>query len=50
MLFNQFKSDLSEEINGSEILVTGGSGSFGRKFIETILSQYNPKGSDIFKG
>ena len=48
MLFNQFKSDLSEEINGSEILVTGGSGSFGRKFIETILSQYNPKRVVIF--
>ena len=27
-------------LNGSSILVTGGTGSFGRRFIETILRQY----------
>ena len=25
------------------VLVTGGTGSFGKKFIKTILEQYNPK-------
>src|ERR1700690_4319844 len=27
-------------LNGKSILVTGGTGSFGKKFIETILSKY----------
>ena len=27
----------------SSILVTGGTGSFGRKFIELTLKKYNPK-------
>ena len=30
-------------INDSTILVTGGTGSFGKKFIETILRKCNPK-------
>ena len=29
--------------NGKNILITGGTGSFGQLFIETILSQYSPK-------
>ncbi len=29
--------------NNSSILVTGGTGSFGRKFIELTLKKYNPK-------
>ena len=29
-------------INNKKILVTGGTGSFGKKFIETILSSYKP--------
>ncbi len=27
-------------LNGKSILVTGGTGSFGKKFIETILREY----------
>ena len=30
-------------LNGETILVTGGTGSFGKKFIETVFKQYNPK-------
>ncbi len=30
-------------MNGKTILVTGGTGSFGKKFVETILKRYNPK-------
>ncbi|WP_201774481.1 UDP-N-acetylglucosamine 4,6-dehydratase (inverting) [Demequina aurantiaca] len=30
-------------INGKSILVTGGSGSFGKRFIQTLLEQYEPK-------
>ena len=28
--------------NGKSILITGGSGSFGKKFIKTILDRYEP--------
>ncbi len=30
-------------INGKTILITGGTGSFGKKFIETILKNYKPQ-------
>jgi len=30
-------------LNGKTILVTGGTGSFGKKFISTVLKRYNPK-------
>src|SRR4051794_37114292 len=29
-------------INNKSVLITGGTGSFGRKFAETILTKYNP--------
>ncbi len=30
-------------LNGKSILITGGTGSFGKKFIEMILKKYSPK-------
>lgn len=30
-------------MNGKTILITGGTGSFGKKFIETVLRNYDPK-------
>ena len=30
-------------MDGKTIFVTGGTGSFGKKFIETVLKNYNPK-------
>ncbi|MDQ7818629.1 MAG: UDP-N-acetylglucosamine 4,6-dehydratase (inverting) [Melioribacteraceae bacterium] len=30
-------------MNGKTILITGGTGSFGKKFVETVLKLYNPK-------
>ncbi len=30
-------------LNNKTILITGGTGSFGRKFVEMIFKQYNPK-------
>jgi len=35
-------------LNNKSILVTGGTGSFGKKFIETILVNHNPKKVIIF--
>lgn len=31
------------DLDGKVILVTGGTGSFGRRFIETVLSRYAPR-------
>ncbi|NMB80495.1 MAG: UDP-N-acetylglucosamine 4,6-dehydratase (inverting) [Ignavibacteria bacterium] len=30
-------------MNGKTILITGGTGSFGKKFVESVLKQFNPK-------
>lgn len=30
-------------LNGKNILITGGTGSFGKKFLEMIFQKYNPK-------
>ncbi|MBT7901580.1 MAG: polysaccharide biosynthesis protein, partial [Candidatus Marinimicrobia bacterium] len=30
-------------LNNKSILITGGTGSFGKKFIKTILDKYKPK-------
>ncbi len=35
-------------LNGKVILITGGTGSFGKKFISTILSKYSPKKVIVF--
>ena len=35
-------------INGKSILVTGGTGSFGRAFVRTLLSKYKPKNVRIY--
>lgn len=35
-------------LNGKSILITGGTGSFGRRFVETILRKYNPARCIIF--
>ncbi len=34
--------------NNKSILVTGGTGSFGYQFVETILKKYKPKKLIIF--
>lgn len=35
-------------LNGKTVLVTGGTGSFGRRFIETVLHKYTPKRLIVF--
>jgi FlaA1/EpsC-like NDP-sugar epimerase len=36
-------------LNGKNILITGGTGSFGKKFLEMIFKRYNPKKVIILK-
>jgi len=35
-------------LNGKTILVTGGTGSFGKKFVEIVLKKYKPKKLIVF--
>jgi UDP-N-acetylglucosamine 4,6-dehydratase/5-epimerase len=35
-------------IEGKTILITGGTGSFGKKFTEIVLREYHPKKLIIF--
>ena len=35
-------------LNGKNILITGGTGSFGKKFVEIVLRKYKPKKLIIF--
>ena len=39
---NRFAHD-HLDLNGKVVLVTGGTGSFGRRFVETALGRYNPR-------
>ena len=32
-----------DTMNKSSIIITGGTGSFGKKFVKTILKKYRPK-------
>ena len=36
-------SPKSLDLDGKVILITGGTGSFGRRFIETVLRRYEPR-------
>src|SRR5947209_3609322 len=36
------------ELDGKSILVTGGTGSFGKKFVETILTRFRPERLIVF--
>lgn len=42
----EFGSSL--DFNGKQVLVTGGTGSFGRRFIQTLLDNYNPDRVVVF--
>ncbi len=40
--------DALTNLDGRSILVTGGTGSFGRKFIRTVLDRYSPRRVVVF--
>ena len=35
-------------LNGKTILITGGTGSFGKKFVQIVLDNYSPKKLIVF--
>jgi UDP-N-acetylglucosamine 4,6-dehydratase/5-epimerase len=37
-----------EMLNGQAILITGGTGSFGQRFVQTLLEEYNPRKVIVF--
>jgi UDP-N-acetylglucosamine 4,6-dehydratase len=44
---NRFSTD-ARELEGKTVLVTGGTGSFGRRFIDTVLSRTEPRKLIVF--
>lgn len=45
---NTFSSADDLDLNGRAVLVTGGTGSFGQKFVRTVLERYKPRRLIIF--
>jgi len=39
---------LTDEISGKNILITGGTGSFGKEFVKTVLEEYDPSKIIVF--
>lgn len=39
-ILNTFRRDVAAKLEGKSILVTGGTGSFGKQFIRTVLERY----------
>ena len=46
-MLNRFTTDAGE-LEGKTVLVTGGTGSFGRRFIDTVLSRAAPRKLIVF--
>lgn len=40
--------DLGVDLKGKSVLITGGTGSFGRRFVRTVLDRYDPRRLIIF--
>jgi UDP-N-acetylglucosamine 4,6-dehydratase len=45
---NTFSSENDLNLDGKSVLVTGGTGSFGQKFVSTVLERYKPRRLIIF--
>jgi UDP-N-acetylglucosamine 4,6-dehydratase len=46
--FGRDFTECAPDLNGLSIMVTGGTGSFGQKFVETVLARYTPRRLIIF--
>ena len=45
---SSFSSDEDYNLNGKSVLITGGTGSFGKRFVKTVLERYQPKRLIVF--
>ena len=45
---NKFSSGDCLDLDGKSVLVTGGTGSFGKKFVRTVLERYKPRRVIVF--
>ncbi|MEQ8356276.1 MAG: UDP-N-acetylglucosamine 4,6-dehydratase (inverting) [Kiloniellaceae bacterium] len=45
---SSFSTSKDFDLNGKSILVTGGTGSFGQRFVQTVLERYKPRRVIIF--
>jgi len=48
MFEQEMDGSLKEIINGSSILITGGTGSFGKRFVQRVLENFSPRRLIIF--
>ena len=48
LLYNLDLDKTAELVNNKVILITGGTGSFGHKLVETLLNDFSPKKIIIF--
>lgn len=47
-ILNLYKNRVAEAVQGQSILITGGTGSFGQKFIDILFSNFKPKAVIVF--
>lgn len=47
-ILNSFRHDIGNKLDGKSVLVTGGTGSFGRQFIRTVLDNYDVERLIVF--
>lgn len=47
-LLNSFRREVGDKLKGKSILVTGGTGSFGRQFARTVMERYDVRRLIIF--
>jgi UDP-N-acetylglucosamine 4,6-dehydratase/5-epimerase len=47
-IVTSFSNGNDVDLNGKSVLVTGGTGSFGQKFVRTVLERYQPRRLIIF--
>jgi len=40
--------DLAVDLSGKSVLITGGTGSFGKRFVRTVLDRYDPRRLIVF--
>jgi UDP-N-acetylglucosamine 4,6-dehydratase len=45
---NSFSTDKDYDLTGKSVLVTGGTGSFGKLFVRTVLERYKPRRVIVF--